>query len=202
MKNKTAGLLMEAGAEYDKQRLHGKRYFSELLGRLDYVPESVAELLKMTHSSMEIFESGQKRLLKALVKHPDLAQRVKRLMTIPGVGEVTALTWALEINDPGRFSSVKKAVSYSGLCSAQNESAGKTKRGPLSKQRNKHLQTILVEAAKLAPLHNSQLAEVYEKEKSRGANHNRASLAVARKMVAYLLCVDKTGKDFGMKDSH
>lgn len=202
MKNKTAGLLMEAGAEYDKQRLHGKRYFSELLGRLDYVPESVAELLKLTRSSMEIFESGQKRLIKALVEHPDLAQRVKRLMTIPGVGEVTALTWALEINDPGRFSSVKKAVSYSGLCSSQNESAGKTKRGPLSKQRNKHLQTILVEAAKLAPLHNSQLAEVYEKEKSRGANHNRASLAVARKMVAYLLCVDKTGKDFVMRDSH
>lgn len=71
-------------------------------------------------------------------------------MTIRGVGEVTALTWALEVGDPGRFSSARKAVSYYGLCSAQKESAGKNQRVPISKQRNKHLQTILIEAAKLA----------------------------------------------------
>ena len=36
------------------------------------------------------------------------------------------------------------------------ESGGKTQRGPLSKQRNKHLQRVLIEAAKLAPRWNPQ----------------------------------------------
>jgi transposase len=38
-KNKMSGLLMEVGAEYSKQRLHGKKYFSELMGQLEEVPE-------------------------------------------------------------------------------------------------------------------------------------------------------------------
>jgi len=196
MKNKTAGLLMEMGAQYSKRKLHGKRYFSDLLQNLDEVPPSVVELLKMTRAGLEMFASNQKRLVEALENHPALRERVRRLMTIPCVGVVTALTWALEIGEPQRFASQKQAVSYCGLCSAQNESAGKAKRGPLSKQRNKHLQTILIEAAKLAPLWNQQLDAEYVRQRQRGANSNRATLAVARKLVAYLLCVDKTRKDF------
>ena len=117
-------------------------------------------------------------------------------MTIQGVGEATALTWVLEMDDPNRFSSIKKAVSYCGLCSAQRESAGKAHRGPLSKQRNKHLQTMLIEAAKLAPRWNPGLARVYDCERNRGANPNQATLQVARKLVAYMLSVDKAGKPF------
>jgi transposase len=121
--------------------------------------------------------------------------RVHRLMTIPGIGEITALTWTLEIGDPGRFSSVRKAISYCGLCSAQKESAGKEQRGPISKKRNKHLQTMLIEAAKLAPHWNEQLAIVHERESKKG-NKNRATLAVARKLVAYMLAVDKKQAEF------
>ena len=44
------------------------------------------------------------------------------------------------------------------------KSGGKTQRGPLSKQRNKHLQRVLIEAAKLAPRWNPQLHDVHERE--------------------------------------
>jgi len=201
MKNKTAGLLMEVGAEYTKSRLHGKRYFNELLHALEEVPSSVLRLLRLSHESMEIFERNQRWLLEELARDPELCSRLQRLMSVAGVGEVTALTWALEIGDPHRFRSVKQAVSYCGLCSRQDESAGVSKRGPLSKQRNKHLQRVLVEAAKLAPRWNPQLAAVYTRERDRGGNHNRATLAVARKLVSYLLCVDKTKKPFELKEA-
>ena len=46
MKNKMSGLLMEVGAEYNKQQLHGAKYFTELLDRLEEVPESVKDLLR------------------------------------------------------------------------------------------------------------------------------------------------------------
>lgn len=196
MKNKTSGLLMEVGASYDKKRLHGAKYFSELLGNLSDVPGSVIELLKMTRVNLQVFSSAQKRLLEALVVHPDLKERVERLQSIGGVGQVMALTWALEIGEPERFRCVDEAVSYCGLCSALIVSAGKSKRAPLSKQRNAHLQSMLVEAAKLAPRWNPQLAAVHQRELERGANPNWATLAVARKLVAYLLAVDKSGRAF------
>jgi transposase len=195
MKNKMSGLLMEVGATYSKKRLHGNRYFSDLLERIEDVPDSVIDLLSLSRVNYEMFNKVQKKLISALNNNPLIAARVKRLMAIDGVGEVTALTWVLEVGEPERFSSIGKAVSYCGLCSAQKESGGKSKRGPISKQRNKHLQTVLVEAAKLAPRWNAQLAEVHEREVQKG-NRNRATLAVSRKLVAYMLAVDKRGTEF------
>jgi transposase len=194
VKNKMSGLLMEVGADYSKKRLHGRTYFRNLLEMVEDVPSSVKELLKLSRSGLEMFAVVQKKLLAALRENNLISERVRRLMTIPGVGEVTALTWALEIGDPRRFS-VSQAISYCGLCSAQKESAGKELRGPISKKRNKHLQAVLIEAAKLAPHWNPQLAKIHTRELTKG-NRNRATLAVARKLVTYLLTIDKTEKDF------
>lgn len=117
------------------------------------------------------------------------------------MGPITALTWALEIGDVARFRSVKQAVSYCGLCGAEKSSAETSKRTPISKQRNKHIQSVLVEAAKLAPRQDPALALVYEREKQKG-NPNRATLAVARKMVAYLLVVDRREQAFVAPEDH
>jgi transposase len=116
-------------------------------------------------------------------------------MSIRAVGPITALTWALEIADPHRFSSIADAVSYCGLTAAFRSSAGKQQRGPISKQRNAWLQTVLIEAAKLAPRWNPQLATLHAHTLQRG-HPNRATLQVARKLVAYLLDVDKSGQPF------
>ena len=83
-------------------------------------------------------------------------------MTIPAVGPITALTWVLEVGDVKRFSSIKKAISYCGLCGAEKSSADTVKRTPISKQRNKHLQSVLVEAAKMALRLSPELALIYE----------------------------------------
>lgn len=190
MKNRISGLLMEVGEPYSKRRLHGQRYFHALLAGLEDTPASVLDLLRTSRSSVEMFQEVQKRLIEALKNDPHLKARIERLRTIGGVGEIVALTWALEMGDIERFNTIGQAVSYCGLCSAQDSSAGQDRRGPLSKQRNKHLQHILIEAAKLAPRHNGALAQVHERALKRG-NRNRATVAVARKLVAYLMAVDR-----------
>jgi transposase len=194
-KNKISGLLMEVGATYPKKRLHGKKYFDELLGSVEDVPESVIDMLKLSRANLDLFNGIQKKLVETLKENPLIQNRVNRLMTIPGVGQITALTWVLETGEPQRFGSIKQAISYCGLCAGQHQSAGKEHRGPISKKRNKHIQAILIEAAKIAPLWNHQLAEIHQKEGAKG-NKNRATLAVARKLVAFMLCVEKSGKDF------
>ena len=199
MKNKMSGLLMEVGAEYNKQRLHGKKYFTEILGALEETPESVKDLLRVSRSALEMFETTQQQILARLRQDALLRRRVELLTSIQGVGEVTALTWALEVGEPQRFRRIGAAASYCGLTSALISSADKQQRAPLSKQRNAHLQTVLIEAAKLAPRWNPQLAELHARELARG-NRNRATLAVARKLVAYLLAVDKSGQPFQIRN--
>jgi transposase len=54
---------------------------------------------------------------------------------------------------------------------------------------------VLIEAAKLAPRHDPDLALLYAREKQKG-NSNQATLAVARKLVAYLMAVDRGQRDF------
>ena len=79
---------------------------------------------------------------------------------------------------------------------AEMRRAQLTRRCVCLRNSNKHIQRVLVEAAKLAPREDHKLALVYETEKQKG-NANRATLAVARKMVAYLLAVDRGGRNFG-----
>jgi len=147
-----------------------------------------------------MFQSVERRLIKELRGSAQLRARVELLQTIRGVGVILALTWALEVAEVKRFGSIRKAMSYCGLTSAQRESGGKQYRGPISKQRNRHLQTILIEAAKLAPRWNPELATLHERELARG-NRNRATLAVARKLVAYLMAVDRSGQPFQARGS-
>lgn len=189
--NKTAGLLMGAGVEYERQRLHGKRYFKELVRDNEWIAAELQPLLRFNREQIETLQGMEKRLICMLERHPRLRARVKALQAIDGVGPVMALTWALETGTPERFGSVRAAMSYCGLTSALRESAGQQRRGPLSKQRNRHLQSVLIEVAKIAPMVNEKLKEVHRKAKEKGGHQNRATLAVARKLVGYLLAADR-----------
>jgi transposase len=199
MKNRVSGLLMEKGVIHTKRRLHKVGYFAELMSSNDEIDASIRPLLKLSREHIVRAQKLDYALVSSLERDPLLAERLKRLRTVPGVGPITALTWALEIGDVSRFRSIKQAISYCGLCGAEKSSADKAMRTPISKQRNKHIQHVLVEAAKLAPRLSHELALVYEKEMQRG-NRNRATLAVARKIVAYLLAVERRKQDFVSAD--
>ena len=134
-------------------------------------------------------------LVRSLERDSLLVERVERLMTIPAVGPITALTWAPRVGEWPRFSALSTAVHYGGLGGSGKCSGNTVQRTPLSKQRNKHLQTTLIEAAKMAPRNSPELAMLYDQEKQKG-NANRATLAVARKLVAYLMAVDRGQRNF------
>src|SRR5262244_1776172 len=199
MKNKISTLLMEAGVSYNKQRLHKAAYFRELLASNPDIDASLRSLLGQCRETVLRLSKTENALIRSLERDSLLMDRVERLMTIPAVGPITALTWALEVGDAKRFSSIKKAISYCGLCGAEKSSGNTVRRMPLSKQRNKHLQTTLIEAAKMAPRFSPTLALLYDREKQKG-NANRATLAVARKLVAYLVAIDRGQTHFLVLD--
>lgn len=113
MKNKIGMLLMEAGVSYSKQRLHRAGYFRELLASNQDLNEGLKPLLRLCRETVVRLGKTESTLVRSLQHDSLLVERVERLMTIPAVGPITALTWALEVGDVQRFSSIKKAISYS-----------------------------------------------------------------------------------------
>jgi transposase len=176
MKNRVSGLLLETGVSYNKSRLHKVGYFADLMSTNEEVNESIRPLLKISREHIVRTQRLDYALVSSLERDPLLAERLKRLRTVPGVGPITALTWALEIGDFTRFRSIKQVISYCGLCRYERSSADKVMRMPLSKQRNKHIQHVLIEAAKLAPGECHELSLVRERELQKG-NPNRATIA-------------------------
>ena len=186
---------METGVEHNKSWLHKVGYFRRLLATSAAIDDSIRPLLRLSRETIERCQKSEYALVSSLQRDPLLADRVRRLRTVPGVGPITALNWALEMGDISRFRSIKQAISYCGLCGDERSSADKVMRMPLSKQRNKHIQRVLVEAAKLAPRQSAELALIHQKAIEKG-NRNRATLAVARKMVVWLLAVDRQNREF------
>ncbi|HEX4164225.1 MAG TPA: transposase [Bryobacteraceae bacterium] len=195
MKNRVSGLLWKPAVSHNKQRLHKVGYFGEPLATNQDIDESIRPLLRLSRGTIVRLQKTDYALVSSLQRDPISAERIKNLRTVPAVGPITALTWALEIGDVARFRSTKQAISYRGLCGDEKNSADKVLRTPLSEQRHKHIQRVLVEAAKLAPKQSHELVLVYEKEEQKG-NANRATLAVAQKMVVYLLAVDRQTRAF------
>ena len=123
LKNRVSGLLMETGVSYSKQKLHKVGYFRELLSSNEEIHPNIRPLLKLSRDAIVRLHKTEYALL--LQRDPLLADRIKRLRTIPGVGPISALTWALEMGEVSRFPSIKQAISYCGLCGGEKSSAGK-----------------------------------------------------------------------------
>jgi len=108
-------------------------------------------VLKLSRETIVRLQKTEYALVSSLERDRLLRERLNNLRTVPGVGPITALTWALEIGDVSRFSSIKQAISYCGLCGEEKSSADKVLRTPISKKRNKHIQRVLIEPPSLVP---------------------------------------------------
>jgi transposase len=87
MKNRVSGLLMETGVSYNKQRLHKLSYFTELISGNEEVNESIRPLLKLSRETIVRSQRLDYALVSSLERDPLLAERLKRLRTIPGSGQ-------------------------------------------------------------------------------------------------------------------
>lgn len=121
---------------------------------------------------------------------------VQRLMTHPGVGEITALAFVLTIGDPTRFASGRKLASYLGLIPCEDSSGGKQRLGHISKQGNALLRGLLTEAAHIAVRHEPELGRAWRRLAMK-KNRQIATVAVARKLAVRLWWMWIRGLDYG-----
>src|SRR5205814_9173947 len=103
---------------------HHRGYFHQLLANNKEIDESLRPLLRLSRENIVRLRRTEAALVRSLKRDPLLTERVKRLMSIPAVGPITALTWVLELGDVKRFPSSKKSTTTSDLCDAETSQPG------------------------------------------------------------------------------
>src|SRR6266699_3781249 len=126
------------------------------------------------------------------------AQRDKMallLQTQPGVGAITALAYVLTLGDVSRFPRGKQVASYLGLIPREHSSGGRQKLGAITKQGNRMLRMLLVEAAQAAVRYDPEFRREYlhrchQKPKA------VAKVAAARKLAVRLYWMLRTQRPY------
>jgi transposase len=126
----------------------------------DMVPAVVRSALlpvvrRLNELDEEIVESD--RAILALAKANDTA---RRLMSVPGIGPVTASALAASIQDISAFSGAREFAAFLGLTPRQSSSGGKERLGRVSKMGNRYLRKLLVVGAHAVLFHRKRHSDV------------------------------------------
>ncbi|MGD0294224.1 MAG: IS110 family transposase [Terracidiphilus sp.] len=121
--------------------------------------------------------------------------RARLLMTQPGVGPITALAFAVTIGDVSRFPTSGQVASYLGLIPGEHSSGGKQRLGAITKQGNRFMRQLLVEAVQTTNRLDEGFRRQYQArchKKPKGV----AKVAAARKLTVRLYWMLKTNTSY------
>lgn len=159
-----------------------------------------ADLLRLLAQLNEWIKDLDQRLAQEVARRQD----AQRLMTHPGLGPLTALGTVLVLGPVERFPDAKHVTSYVGLIPQEASSGGRQRFGHLTKQGNRLLRFLLVEAAQTASRFDPGLRRVYRRLAFRKGAAS-AKVAVARKLAIrlYIMLRDKIDyAEFCRRGSH
>lgn len=156
---------------------------------------------KLLAQRVEFFKTQIKELdqeLRVLINQDEaLRQSEKLLLTIPGVGPITAWTLIAEVGDFNRFDSAKKLAAFAGVCpSFQHSGTSLTGTGHMSKAGNRTLRKLLYLAAIAALRTNGVFKDQYCRMVEKGKAKMTAIVAVMHKILRVAYGVLKSGSPF------
>lgn len=127
---------------------------------------------------------------------------VIRLTTIPGVGELSALTFVLTLGNAGRFAQSRDVGAYLGMCPKQRQSGDRDPQLGISKAGNSYLRKLLAQCAHhiLGPFGKDSALRRWGLAKAGAAGasnaRKRAVIAVARKLAVVMHKMWRTQQAF------
>ena len=135
-----------------------------------------------------------KRLRAAALAHPVCSN----LMTVPGVGPITALSFYSAIGDPSRFQRTRDVGPYFGLTPSIHQSGVLARVGRISRFGSKLTRTHLVSAATvlLCSTKAESGLQTWGLALRKKVGLSKARVAVARKLAVVMLHMWKSGSSF------
>jgi transposase len=180
LKNKVHALLDKLGIFHPFADLFcpaGREFLGQLKLRPVY-QEELTNYLALVEEIERRIAAANKTIKQQLKPDP----RAELLMTIPGIGHLTAYLLLAEIGDIKRFPSAAKLCAYSGIVPTVRQSADHCQHGHITREGNRYIRWALTESACKAPNKDYHLGSFYRRLATR-RGPLKARVAVARKLL-------------------
>jgi transposase len=157
------------------------------------LPACVERQLKLIDSMNEEIVTAD-RELEVLAKEDVVC---KRLMTVPGVGPLTAVRFLAAIDEVGRFPDAHAVQSYIGLTPGEYSSSDRKRNTSITKAGSRELRWCLVQAAWCAQrMRSQQPMVVWAKKIAERRGKGIATVALARKLAGILYAIWRDGSTY------
>src|SRR6516165_5768180 len=135
------------------------------------------------------------RRLLAIVRDDEVC---RRLMTIPGVGPVVALTYRATVDVPARFRKSKSVGAVFGLTPARDQSGENERAGAISRCGDKMMRAMLYEAAQSMLVRSTRWSwlKAWAMQIARRRGKKKAVVALARRLAVILHRIWVDGTEF------
>lgn len=186
---KTFGLLVPAG-----KGSKFERNVRNLLADREELAAIVLPLLEAWRGiRVQVAELGTR-----LVHAARQSQDCRRLMSVPGIGAVTATSFVAAIEDPGNFKNSRAVGAWVGLTTRRYQSGEVDYDGRISRRGDRHLRWLLYEAASiiLTRVQAESSLRTWGLGLRERLGFKRAAVAVARKLAVIMHAMLKTGEVF------
>jgi transposase len=149
-------------------------------------------------ASAQALKEQIKRLDEAVLAEAKGSPACRLLMSVPGVGPITALAFAATIDDAGRFARSRNVGAYLGLTSRRHQSGEMDYSGRISKYGDSLLRSLLYEAANslLSVVRKSHPLKDWARRLRKRSSHKKACVALARKLAVIMHRMLVTGEAF------
>lgn len=163
-------------------------------------PSETRYTLRSLLRELDMIESRIKRIEKRMKKVFSKTEQVSRLMTLPGIGLILAVTIANEIGDIARFATAQRLASYAGTVPRVHSSGGHTRYGKLRSDVNHYLKWAYSEAGNSTALNHKRFparhtSKLYRRLKER-KGHHKAIGAVSRHLAEASFWILTKGVDY------
>ena len=172
--------------------------FEEHVRRLLADKEELARVIRPILDAWRGIRLRATELGRQLLSAARQSQACRLLMSIPGVGAVTATSFATAIEDPANFSKSRSVGAWLGLTTRRYQSGEVDYDGHISRRGDAHIRGLLYEAATVILTRAQAESDLRRwglklREK---LGFKRAAVAVARKLAVIMHAMLKSGEPF------
>lgn len=163
-------------------------------GRLEHArdPRIKADMRKHIEAFRARLKAEKKRLAAELKSSPDLARRFALVLSIPGIGERTALALVIRMPELGQITR-EEAAALAGLAPFDDDSGKHNGHRHIAGGRKRLRRSLYAAALPAAFRWNPALIDLYARLKARDRTHKSALVACARKLLIYANTVVQRG---------
>jgi transposase len=166
---------------------------------LSFDPRANQNVVASLHNLIEFYQMQLDDFDKQLfdINPDDFASIQQQLMTIKGIGKITATHLIIATNGFKNFSSAKKFAKFIGLApSVKQSGTSVNKRGKIPRTAFGICRATLYSAARSAARYNTDCNQLYIRLRAKGKSYKTALIAVAHKLIRQAFAIVKNQTTF------